>query len=218
MGIWSLRDAQHLKSGIDFRDRDSPHCFALRSKAVGANAMKTTLEIIDDLRADTADLAGKILLLSRRKVLSSDQRSAIDNAFKSLRFVTCHHFGLLRQAYGDEKWRKLGDIDIPDILRKDKEVKPDPVPVPIKLDLDEIVTNAMKLHQKMLELPGRDGSDNGPCDSFAERNCGGDGQSKTIEYLLIGFDFWRGVELALMTKELSPSAFLGKQDEGVNIQ
>ena len=167
--------------------------------------MDTTLEIIDDLRVDTADLAGKILLLSRRKVLSSDQRSAIDNAFKSLRFVTCHHFCLLRQAYGDDKWRKLGDIDIPDILRKDKEVKPDPVPVPIKLDLDEIVTNAKNLHQKMLELPGMNGSQE-------------QGQSKAIEYLLMGFDFWRGVELALMTKELSPSAFLGKQDEGVNIQ
>jgi len=157
--------------------------------------MKTTIEIIDELRADTAELAGKILLFQKRPDLTAYQKKSVDAAFKSLRFMSCHHFCLLRHCYGDEKWQKLGDIDIPDILRK-KDDRPDPPPVPIAMDIEEIVTDARKLHQKMLELPG----ENGSCDSADDYRLR-DEKSKAIEYLLMGFDFWRGVEMSLMKKE-----------------
>lgn len=144
--------------------------------------MKTTLEILAELRSDAAALAGKLLSFSKRPELKPNQRRAVEETFNALRLIQNHHFCLIRRIYGDSNWQKLEPMDIPDRLDRLAED-----PSQTEEALAEISQEARNLHTKILKLPGGNG-----CDGR---------QSDAIDYLMMGFGFWRIVELTLMQNQ-----------------
>lgn len=138
-----------------------------------AKQMKTTLQIIEELRVDCAALMGLIIAMQKMRPFNKDQSKAIESTRQGLKFIQVEHFARLRLACGDEKGRKLEEIDRP-IIPQNVSVNPATV-------LAEICDRAKELQLKLLEIPG----DNG-CD---------DTQSNIIKKLIEGFSDWRGHEL-----------------------
>ena len=131
--------------------------------------MRTTREIIKELRSDLAALKSRLIALSENKLLSESQSEAVDQAMLGLSFIVCQYICMIRKAYGEHFWYRLEKVD--------KPPEPKEVSVSPRSQLTEIIENVREINVKMITLPGRDGCN--------------DEQSKAIGQLFSGYADWR---------------------------
>ena len=142
--------------------------------------MRTTLEILQEIRRDFAEITGILLYLQNLRRFSDSQTKAIDEALQGFSFVQVQYIGEIRKSFGDPFWYRLEDIDKPEM---DKEKNQTSYGIHSKTIIETIKEKARELNKKLLLLPG----DNGCSDDQSEK----DDQSKQIGRLFEGLKIWR---------------------------
>jgi hypothetical protein len=136
--------------------------------------MATSIEILQEIRRDFAEITGILLYLQNLRQFSESQTKAIDNALEGFSFVQVQYIGEIRKSFGERLWYKLEDVDKPEM---DEEKNRTNYGIHSKSIIDRIKESARELNKKLLLLPG-------------DKGCSDD-QSKQIEKLFEGLKTWR---------------------------
>jgi len=140
--------------------------------------MATTIDILQEIRRDFAEITGILLYLQNLRQFSESQTEAIDEALQGFSFIVVQYIGQIRKSFGERLWYRLEDIDKP---KMDKERNESNYGIHTASIIELIKTKAKDLNKKLLTLPG-------------DNSCT-DEQSKNIGLLFDGLQTWRNEHL-----------------------
>jgi len=143
--------------------------------------MATTIDILQEIRRDFAEITGILLYLQNLRQFSDSQKEAIDEALQGFSFIVVQYIGQIRKSFGEPLWYRLEEIDKP---KMDKEKNESAYGIHTTSIIERINNRAMELNKKLLTLPG-------------DNSCT-DEQSKNIGLLFEGLQTWRNDDLAIL--------------------